>query len=173
MSASRRDALVTCASCGREVQRRARQQRFCSDRCRNREIGRKRVRKAFLGRSRQRTPQKKIRNSRSCKGPKRCRATAFSPLRTFSPLRCSPALGSPRPVPAALPLKSAACALGRWCHEQAKEGPPSTVRATDPHDVGVAGMEATVVRRALSLCRSAQLSAARQREQRKGFPILP
>jgi len=50
MSASRRDAPVTCASCGREVQRRARQQRFCSDRCRNREIGRKRVRKAFLGR---------------------------------------------------------------------------------------------------------------------------
>jgi len=50
MSASRRDAPVTCASCGREVQRRARQQRFCSDRCCNREIGRKRVRKAFLGR---------------------------------------------------------------------------------------------------------------------------
>src|SRR5262249_50107529 len=50
MSASRRDAPLTCASCGREVQRRARQQRFCSDRCRNREIGRKRVRKAFLRR---------------------------------------------------------------------------------------------------------------------------
>jgi endogenous inhibitor of DNA gyrase (YacG/DUF329 family) len=46
----RRDAPVACASCGRKVERRARQQRFCSDRCRNREIGRGRVRKASLGR---------------------------------------------------------------------------------------------------------------------------
>jgi endogenous inhibitor of DNA gyrase (YacG/DUF329 family) len=45
----RRDKLA-CAGCGREVARRARQQRFCSARCRNREIGRWRVRKAFLGR---------------------------------------------------------------------------------------------------------------------------
>ena len=32
--AARRDAAVNCPSCGREVQRRARQQRFCSRRCR-------------------------------------------------------------------------------------------------------------------------------------------
>src|SRR5262249_27067500 len=32
--AARRDAPVNCTSCGREVQRRARQQRFCSKRCR-------------------------------------------------------------------------------------------------------------------------------------------
>jgi hypothetical protein len=32
--AARRDAPVNCPSCGREVQRRARQQRFCSRRCR-------------------------------------------------------------------------------------------------------------------------------------------
>jgi hypothetical protein len=32
----RRDAPVACASCGREVARRARQQRFCSARCRKR-----------------------------------------------------------------------------------------------------------------------------------------
>ena len=32
--AARRDAPVNCRSCGREVQRRARQQRFCSKRCR-------------------------------------------------------------------------------------------------------------------------------------------
>jgi hypothetical protein len=31
---ARRDAPVNCPSCGREVQRRARQQRFCSRRCR-------------------------------------------------------------------------------------------------------------------------------------------
>jgi hypothetical protein len=30
---ARRDAPVTCASCGRQVPRRARQQRFCSARC--------------------------------------------------------------------------------------------------------------------------------------------
>jgi hypothetical protein len=30
----RRDAPVRCAGCGRDVQRRARQQRFCSRRCR-------------------------------------------------------------------------------------------------------------------------------------------
>jgi hypothetical protein len=41
--ALRRDAPVTCAVCGREVVRRARQQRFCSDRCKER--GRTRCRK--------------------------------------------------------------------------------------------------------------------------------
>jgi hypothetical protein len=41
--ALRRDAPVVCASCGREVARRARQQRFCSDRCKER--GRARCRK--------------------------------------------------------------------------------------------------------------------------------
>jgi hypothetical protein len=41
--ALRRDAPVVCASCGREVARRARQQRFCSDRCKER--GRTRCRK--------------------------------------------------------------------------------------------------------------------------------
>jgi hypothetical protein len=43
----RRDK-VACARCGREVARRARQQRFCSTRCK--EKARTRVRKAFLGR---------------------------------------------------------------------------------------------------------------------------
>jgi len=41
--ALRRDAPVVCASCGREIARRARQQRFCSDRCKER--GRTRCRK--------------------------------------------------------------------------------------------------------------------------------
>src|SRR5262249_19505168 len=45
--ALRRDAPVICASCGRQVQRQSRQQRFCSARCK--EKGRTRVRRAFLG----------------------------------------------------------------------------------------------------------------------------
>jgi hypothetical protein len=32
---ARRDAPVICAACGRRVARRARQQRYCSDRCRD------------------------------------------------------------------------------------------------------------------------------------------
>jgi hypothetical protein len=34
--ASRRDAPVVCASCGRQVRRRGRLQRYCSTRCRKR-----------------------------------------------------------------------------------------------------------------------------------------
>jgi hypothetical protein len=45
--ASRRDALVICARCGRKAQRQSRQQRFCSARCKER--ARTRVRRAFLG----------------------------------------------------------------------------------------------------------------------------
>ena len=47
--ASRRDAPVCCVSCGRKVTRRARQQRFCSDRCRDQ--ARTRVRGPQRGRS--------------------------------------------------------------------------------------------------------------------------
>jgi hypothetical protein len=32
---SRRDSPVTCTACGRKVARKSRQQRFCSDRCRD------------------------------------------------------------------------------------------------------------------------------------------
>jgi hypothetical protein len=45
---ARRDAPVACASCGREVVRHARQQRFCSARCR--EKARTRVRRPQTGR---------------------------------------------------------------------------------------------------------------------------
>src|SRR5438477_12742403 len=41
----RKDAPVTCAACGRRVARKARQQRYCSDRCRDYEKGQRRVRK--------------------------------------------------------------------------------------------------------------------------------
>jgi len=44
--ATHRNTPVVCESCGRSVQRAARQQRFCSDRCR--EKARERVRKAGL-----------------------------------------------------------------------------------------------------------------------------
>jgi len=43
----RRDAPVTCEACGRAVARKARQQRYCSDRCR--ESCKKRSRKAGMG----------------------------------------------------------------------------------------------------------------------------
>jgi hypothetical protein len=46
ISAARRDEPVTCAACGRKVQRRMRGQRYCSARCRENDRGR--VRKAFL-----------------------------------------------------------------------------------------------------------------------------
>jgi endogenous inhibitor of DNA gyrase (YacG/DUF329 family) len=40
---------VACAGCGKSIEHRTgRRPRFCSDRCRNREFGRTRVRKAFL-----------------------------------------------------------------------------------------------------------------------------
>ena len=44
----RKDAPVTCAACGRRVARKVRQQRYCSDRCRDYEKGQRRVRKSFL-----------------------------------------------------------------------------------------------------------------------------
>ena len=48
-SAARRDAPVRCPSCGREVRRKARQQVYCSTRCREREKAKKRCRKAGIG----------------------------------------------------------------------------------------------------------------------------
>jgi predicted nucleic acid-binding Zn ribbon protein len=45
--ATRRDSPVTCATCGKTVERRMRAQIYCSSRCRDR--GRQRVRKALLG----------------------------------------------------------------------------------------------------------------------------
>jgi hypothetical protein len=47
-SLSRRDAPVVCERCGRKVERKSRQQRYCSGRCQ--EKARTRVRKAVLGR---------------------------------------------------------------------------------------------------------------------------
>src|SRR5262245_20247332 len=73
--------------------------------------------------ARQRTPQKKIRNSRSCKGQNSNRAKAFSALQTFSPSKCSAALGSPRLAAVAFLLRSAACANARWWrHEHGARG---------------------------------------------------
>jgi hypothetical protein len=46
--ASRKDEPVRCASCGREVRRRTRQQRFCSTRCRKRDHYAQNVRKGVF-----------------------------------------------------------------------------------------------------------------------------
>jgi hypothetical protein len=40
---------VTCQACGRKVKRKSRQQRYCSDRCREYAKAQGRVRKTFLG----------------------------------------------------------------------------------------------------------------------------
>ena len=48
MLSANRNSPVACSQCGRTVPRRARQQRFCSTRCRNQAKNRNRSRKAFL-----------------------------------------------------------------------------------------------------------------------------
>ena len=48
LKAKRRDASVQCLSCGRTVARNARQQNYCSTKCRKRNWGKKRCRKAGL-----------------------------------------------------------------------------------------------------------------------------
>jgi len=40
---------VRCQACGRSVARKSRQQRYCSDRCRDFEKGQRRVRKSWPG----------------------------------------------------------------------------------------------------------------------------
>jgi endogenous inhibitor of DNA gyrase (YacG/DUF329 family) len=47
-SVTNRFEVVNCQACGRRVARKSRQQRFCSDRCRDYEKGQRRVRKSFL-----------------------------------------------------------------------------------------------------------------------------
>ena len=78
--ASRHDAPVACASCGRKVARRARQQRFCSGRCK--EKARTRIRKAFLGRDTgaPSNPSKKVNKFKPLQ-----RAKTLSSNRIFGP----------------------------------------------------------------------------------------
>ena len=47
-SVTNRFEVVNCQACGRRVARKSRQQRFCSDRCRDYEKGQRRIRKSFL-----------------------------------------------------------------------------------------------------------------------------
>src|SRR5262249_42930310 len=60
-------------------------------------------------------------------------------------------------------------------HEQAAtpQGPSAAIRAADPHDGGITGMETDVLRRTKSLPRSPRLLTARRPEQWKGLSILP
>src|SRR5262249_33664342 len=48
MKIANRFEAVNCQACGRRVARKSRQQRYCSDRCRDYEKGQRRVRKSFL-----------------------------------------------------------------------------------------------------------------------------
>ena len=47
-SVTNRFEVVNCQAFGRRVARKSRQQRYCSDRCRDYEKGQRRVRKSFL-----------------------------------------------------------------------------------------------------------------------------
>jgi endogenous inhibitor of DNA gyrase (YacG/DUF329 family) len=48
-SVTSRFEAVSCEACSRKVKRQSRQQKYCSDRCRDYAKGQKRVRKSFLG----------------------------------------------------------------------------------------------------------------------------
>src|SRR5215831_14016577 len=105
--------VFPCESCGKQVEHRAgRRPRFCSGRCK--EKARTRVRKAGLGQipARPLFSEKRTTKTRPCKGPKRCRATAFSARLTFSPSSCSTGHGSPPLVAAVCQLKSVGCGRG-------------------------------------------------------------
>jgi hypothetical protein len=81
--AARRDAPVSCPSCGRKVQRRARQQRFCSRRCRQKaNYGEKVARGDFSTRTiaRPTNPQKKDKKFNALQ-----RAKMLSSRRIFAP----------------------------------------------------------------------------------------
>src|SRR5262249_4814063 len=81
--AARRDAPVNCPSCGREVQRRARQQRFCSRCCRQKaNYGEKVARGDFstLTIARPTNPPKKDNKFKALQRQKRSRATACATL---------------------------------------------------------------------------------------------
>jgi hypothetical protein len=110
-SAARRDAPVNCPSCGREVQRRARQQRFCSGRCK--EKARTRVRKAFLGRDTRApsNPPKKVNKLKVLQ-----RAKTLSSNRIFGPADVLDAEVFNRPWESATSSAGVAIEIGRLRH---------------------------------------------------------
>src|SRR5262249_32564743 len=89
-----------------------------------------------------RTPQKKTTNPMRCKGQKRWRASAFSPLLTFSPSRYSTARGSLRLARMGFRFQSPPCGSERWWgrHDRSRlahaaerrQPPPSATRARPP-----------------------------------------
>jgi predicted nucleic acid-binding Zn ribbon protein len=78
----RRDTPVVCIRCGRVVPRKARQQQFCSDTCRER--ARERSRKAFVGRTTgaPTNPPKKLNGFNRYGGPKSRSSLAHSAVQT-------------------------------------------------------------------------------------------
>jgi hypothetical protein len=96
----RRDAPVICAGCGRKAQRRARQQRFCSDRCRDQ--ARLRVRRPRMGRGSAPSIQNGLRANLPADPPKTPTKSKgrnwqkSSPPRTSSMLSCGEAVDGRR-----------------------------------------------------------------------------
>ena len=81
---ARRDVPVRCRACGRPVERGARQQRFCSTRCRKRDWGKKRCRKAGLAPDAggATNPPKKLNQVNGVQGAKRVpNPPVFAPAR--------------------------------------------------------------------------------------------
>ena len=97
VQAVRRDAPVTCARCGQQVERRSPQQRYCSDRCRarDREQGRDRTRKAGLGGSTS-APHSGIKNRNVTNGLQAAQTGSSIPYNLIG--------GGQRQLPGAVPL---------------------------------------------------------------------
>jgi hypothetical protein len=179
--ASRRDAPVSCASCGRVVARRARQQRYCSARCQ--EKARARVRKAVFGRDTRAPgdPPKKHKQFKALQ-----RAKTLSSYDIFGPeevlaievfgrtwQRAISTDGVPIEISK---LRPPGVNPKRRQPNHESQAPPkgasATICAVDPHNLGVASVEAIVVRCAISVRRSAKLPAGGQSQQWKDFPTV-
>jgi hypothetical protein len=75
-----RSRILACGACGQRIEHRTgRRPRFCSIRCRNRENGQRRVRKALLGRDTG-APAKLRKNDRTFKAFQRAQSLSSKPI---------------------------------------------------------------------------------------------
>jgi predicted nucleic acid-binding Zn ribbon protein len=95
----RRDAPVTCDACGRRVARKSRQQKFCSDRCRQfaarENKARTAIKNSVLGQDTGRVtnPLKSVSKNNELRGPK---SGASIPLNVLGGYRWPNAVGADR-----------------------------------------------------------------------------
>ena len=81
-SVTNRFEVVNCQACGRRVARKSRQQRYCSDRCRDYEKGQRRVRKSFLSTDTRASPNPPflLNQNNELRGPKSGSSIPFNVL---------------------------------------------------------------------------------------------